>query len=75
MSIKDQDTAKTLIIELLKDMKEATTAELIEEAETLGIAECRDRVPAALAELSSQGLITKTISKEKKAIIWTLPEK
>lgn len=56
-------------------MKEATTSELIEEAETLGIDECRDRVPAALAELSSQGLIMKTISKERKAIIWTLSDK
>ena len=55
-------------------MKEATTVELIEEAESLGIAECRDRVPAALAELSSQGLIVKNISKEKKALVWSLPK-
>ncbi len=75
MSIKDQDKAKTLIIALLEDMIEATTAELIDEAETLGIAECRDRVPAALAELNSQGLIQKTISREKRALIWSLPEK
>ncbi len=75
MSMKDQKKAKTLIILLLEDLKEATTAELIEEAETLGMDECRDRVPAALAELSYQGLLKKTISKEKKAIIWTLPEK
>lgn len=74
MSMKDQDTTNTLIIELLKDMNEATTTELIEEAEMLGMAECRDRIPAALAELNSQGLITKTLSREKKAIIWTLPK-
>ncbi|MFX0013999.1 MAG: hypothetical protein ACFFB2_13695 [Promethearchaeota archaeon] len=72
MAMKDQDTANTLIIELLKDLKEATTVELIKEAETLGLPECRDRIPAALAELSSQGIITKTISREKKAIIWSL---
>jgi hypothetical protein len=72
--MKDQDTTRTLIIELLKDMNEATTVELIREAETLGIAECRDRIPSALAELNSQGLVKKQISKEKKAIIWTLPE-
>lgn len=75
MSMKDQDKAKTLIIALLDDLKEATTAELIDEAETLGIAECRDRVPAALAELNSQGLIQKIISRERKALIWSLPEK
>ena len=74
MSIKDQDTTKTLIIELLKDMKEATTTELIKEAESLGIAECSDRIPAALAELNSQELITKILSREKKAIIWSLSE-
>ncbi|MFW9903438.1 MAG: hypothetical protein ACFFFH_03835 [Candidatus Thorarchaeota archaeon] len=73
MSMKDQDTTKTLVIELLKDLKEATTVELIREAETLGIAECSDRIPAALAELNSQGLVTKQISRVKKAIIWTLP--
>ncbi len=74
MSIKDQEKAQKLIVLLLEDMKEATTVELIEEAETLGIAECRDRVPAALAELSSQGLIVKSISKEKKALVWSLPK-
>ncbi len=74
MSMKDQNTTKTLVIELLKDIKEATTAELIKEAESLGIDECSDRIPAALAELGSQELITKTLSREKKAIIWSLPE-
>lgn len=72
--MKDQETTKTLVVELLKDMKEATTVELIREAETLGIAECVDRIPAALAELNSQGLILKTISRERKAILWTLSE-
>jgi len=74
MSMKDQDTTQTLIIELLKDMEPATTLELIKEAETLGMAECRDRIPAALAELNAQGSVIKQISREKKAILWTLPE-
>lgn len=72
MSIKTQETAKEFITLLLEDMKEATTAELMEEIEKLGVPECRDRVPSALAELSSQGLIKKTISREKKALIWRL---
>ncbi|UCE14648.1 MAG: hypothetical protein JSV04_05560 [Candidatus Heimdallarchaeota archaeon] len=72
MSMKDQDTAKALIVELLKDMNEATTAELIKEAEMLGIKECSDRIPAALAELASEGKISKHVSREKKALIWTL---
>jgi len=72
--MKDQDSTQTLIIELLKDMEKATTLELIREAETLGITECSDRIPAALAELSAQGSVRKQISRERKAIIWTLPE-
>jgi hypothetical protein len=72
LSIKDQEKAKEFITLLLEDMKEATTAELMEEIEKLGVAECRDRVPSALAELSSKGLIKKTISREKKALIWRL---
>lgn len=72
MSLKDQERTKTLIVMLLEDMKEATTTELIEEADTLGISECRDRVPAALAELVSEGKIQKRISREKKALLWTL---
>ncbi|MFX0184336.1 MAG: hypothetical protein ACFE95_14730 [Candidatus Hodarchaeota archaeon] len=72
MSIKTQETAKEFIILLLEDMKEATTAELMNEIEKLGVPECRDRVPSALAELSSKGLIKKSISREKKAIMWSL---
>ena len=72
--MKDQDTTQTLIIEILKDMGKATTIELIKEAETLGLAECTDRIPSALVELSAQGSVKKQISREKKAIIWTLPD-
>ncbi|MFX0174063.1 MAG: hypothetical protein ACFE9L_19430 [Candidatus Hodarchaeota archaeon] len=72
MSFKTQETAREFITLLLEDMKEATTAELMEEIEKLGLPECRDRVPGALAELSSQGLIKKSISREKKALIWRL---
>ncbi|MHA2227417.1 MAG: hypothetical protein ACXAC8_19525 [Candidatus Hodarchaeales archaeon] len=74
MSLKDQEKAKLLIIGLLEDMREASTAELINEAEMLGITECRDRVPSALATLASEGKIDKRISREKKAIIWTISE-
>ncbi|MHA1975051.1 MAG: hypothetical protein ACTSW1_18820 [Candidatus Hodarchaeales archaeon] len=72
MSFKDEANVQTLVIMLLEDMKEATTKELVEEATTLGIAECPDRLPSALAELASQGKIKKYISKEKKAIVWSL---
>ena len=65
---------KRLILLLLEDMGDATTEELIAEAETLGIAECRDRVPSAIADLNSEGLLRKELSREKRAIIWKLAE-
>ncbi|MCK4847663.1 MAG: hypothetical protein KAT16_01420 [Candidatus Heimdallarchaeota archaeon] len=74
MSFKDTAKAKRLIILLLQDMESATTEELITEAETLGIAECRDRVPSSIADLYSEGLLTRELSKEKKAIVWSLAE-
>ncbi|WP_455463551.1 hypothetical protein [Candidatus Hodarchaeum mangrovi] len=62
-----------LIILLLEDMHEATTKQLIDEATLLGLAECPDKMPSALAELAAKGQIKKTISREKKAIVWSLP--
>jgi hypothetical protein len=66
---------KRLILLLLYDMGEATTEELIAEAETLGIAECRDRVPSAIADLNAEGNLNKILSKEKRAIVWSLSDK
>ena len=74
MSFKDIAKAKRLILLLLEDMVEATTEELITEADTLGIAECRDRVPSSIATLYSEGLLKRELSKEKKAIVWSLAE-
>ncbi len=74
MSFKDQTKTKRLILLLLKDMGEATTEELINEAESLGIAECRDRVPSAIADLNGEGMLTKLLSKERKAIVWKLSQ-
>ncbi len=74
MSFKDTAKTKRLILLLLEDMLKATTEELITEVETLGIAECRDRVPSSIADLYSEGLLTRELSKEKKAIVWSLAE-
>ena len=74
MSFKDTAKTKRLILLLLEDMLEATTEELITEAETLGIAECRDRVPSSIADLYDEGLVKRELSKEKKAIVWSLAE-
>ncbi|MFX0094900.1 MAG: hypothetical protein ACFFBD_24400 [Candidatus Hodarchaeota archaeon] len=70
--VKSLERAKKLILLFLKDLGEATTKELIEEAEELGIAECRDRIPSAIADLNDEGLLVKQLSKEKKAVVWKL---
>ena len=72
---KSMEKTKRLILLLLNDMGPSSTEELIGEAETLGIAECRDRVPGAIADLNSEGKLTKKLSKEKKAIVWGLSDK
>ena len=72
--VKGLEKTKTLILLLLKDIGEATTEELIQEAEMLGIDECRDKVPSAIADLNGEGLLIKRLSKEKKAIIWKLSD-
>jgi len=74
LSFKDTTTSKELVLLLLKDMGEATTEELITEAEIMGLDECRDRVPVAIADLNSDGLLNKKLSKEKKAIVWSLSD-
>ncbi len=75
MSIKNLEKSMKLIMFLLQDMGKATTEELISEAETLGIAECRDRVPSAIANLNAEGLVNKKLSKKRKAIVWSLSDK
>ena len=74
MAYKDDVKVQRLIILLLEDMQEATTKELINEATLLGIADCPDKMPSALAELAAKGQIKKAISREKKAIVWSLQE-
>lgn len=73
MSLKTLKKTKHLVLLLLKDMGEATTAEIVHEAAFIS-AECKDRVPAAIAGLNRAGMLNKSISREKKAIIWRISE-
>ena len=66
------EKTKRLITIIIHNYGPSTTEELIEEAESLGVAECRDRLPGALADLNSEGKLIKTLSKEKKAIVGDL---
>lgn len=74
MAIKGIRKARMLVFFLLDDIGELTTEELISEIGLLGIDECRDRVPSALADLSEENLINKNLSREKKAIVWSLSQ-
>ncbi|MFW9779168.1 MAG: hypothetical protein ACFFE8_09975 [Candidatus Heimdallarchaeota archaeon] len=71
MTLKPLEKTKTLILLLLKDMVEATTAEIVNEASIIS-ADCKDRVPAAIAGLNRAGMLHRSISREKKAIVWSL---
>lgn len=64
------DSKKTVTM-ILEDLGEATTAEIIHKASQVSL-ECKDRVPRTLIALEKEKKVIKRISKEKKAIVWTL---
>ena len=66
--LNDQEKA---IYWILEDLGEATTAEVIKE--TLDLPNnCKDKVPSLLKTLQRYNLISQRISKEKKAIVWSV---
>lgn len=62
---------KETVTMILKDLGEATTAEIIDESSRVS-AECKDRIPEALVALEKDSKVTKRLSKEKKGYVWTL---
>ncbi len=70
MTIGHPDPKRTLTM-ILEEIGEATTAEIIDEASQKS-RECKDRIPRTLIALEKDKKIIKRISKEKKAIVWTL---
>ncbi len=74
MAIKGLRKARILVLFLLDDIGELTTEQLIAEVGLLGINECQDRVPSALADLCEENLVNKKLSKEKRAIVWRLAQ-
>ena len=66
----DSDS-KSRVINILKDLGEATTKEIIAEASKESL-ECKDRVPRTLKVLETDNEVTKRFSKEKKGYVWTL---
>jgi hypothetical protein len=70
MRIEVTDPRETITM-ILKEMGQATTAEIVEQSSRVS-AECKDRIPEALAALEEENKITKRLSKEKKGYVWTL---
>ena len=62
---------KETITMILKDLSEATTAEIMDESSRVS-AECKDRIPEALSTLELDQKVTKRFSKEKKGYVWSL---
>ena len=62
---------KETITMILEDLGEATTAEIIVRASQVS-QECKDRIPNTLVTLEKEKKVIKRISKEKKALVWTL---
>ena len=67
----NSDESKAKILNLLKELGEASTAEVIEEASKL-TGRCKDLVPVILVVLEKEKKVRRKISKEKKAIIWSV---
>lgn len=70
MTMGRPDPKRTITL-LLEELGEATTAEIVEEASRVS-RECKDRIPRTLIALEEEKKVTKRISKERKAIVWTL---
>ena len=68
--LSNSDESKSKVLNLLKDLGEASTAEIIEQASKLS-GRCKDLVPVILVVLEKEKKVSRRISKEKKAIIWT----
>lgn len=68
---KGKIDSKELVIWTITQLNEATTTEIMEMASKIS-SECKDRLSATLASLLNEGKIQKKLSKEKKAIIWSL---
>ena len=69
--LSNSDESKAKILNLLKELGEASTAEVIEEASKL-TGRCKDLVPVILVVLEKEKKVSRKISKEKKAIIWSV---
>ena len=69
--IAEPSDPRETIINILEDLGEATTTEIIDESSKVS-SECKDRIPNTLIALEKDKEITKRFSKEKRGYVWTL---
>ena len=67
----EEDKNKEVVIEILKEMKEAKTSEIIKLATKMADV-CPDRLVGTLSDLQNAGIVKRSISKEKKGLDWSL---
>ena len=69
--IAEPSDPRETIINILEDLGEATTTEIIDESSKVS-SECKDRIPNTLIALEKDKEVTKRFSKEKRGYVWTL---
>jgi hypothetical protein len=67
----DVTDPRETITMILKELGEATTAEIMDESSHVS-AECKDRIPEALSAMEAENRVTKKLSREKKGYVWAL---
>ena len=67
----NSDESKEKILNILRELGESSTAEVIHSASKLE-GRCKDLVPVILVVLEKEKKVSRRISKEKKAIVWSI---
>ena len=67
----NSDESKEKILNILKEIGESSTAEVINSASKLE-GRCKDLVPVILVVLEKEKKVSRRISKEEKAILWSI---
>jgi hypothetical protein len=66
-----EKSTQDLIIAFLSEHGESSTSEIIKNI-TKDNNDCADRIPGALVGLREKKQVKRRLSKEKKAVVWSL---
>ncbi len=68
---KSKESTEELILSILSENGESSTSVIIKRI-TKENNDCIDRVPGALVALKEKDRVKRRLSKEKKAVLWSL---